>query len=140
MRVANQLVMFFKRPGGQMQFSRKGEALPAGRSALQELQRWVAAHPTLDHSVVNLAKRMNLSARHLSRLFRSEMSITPATWVEQVRVGAARRLLEEGRESPKQVAAHCGFSDADTFRRAFARNVGVTPAEYRKRFAVGGGG
>jgi transcriptional regulator GlxA family with amidase domain len=138
MRVASQLVMFFKRPGGQMQFSRKGEALPAGRSALQELQRWVAAHPTLDHSVVNLAKRMNLSARHLSRLFRSEMSTTPATWVEQVRVGAARRLLEEGRESPKQVAAHCGFSDADTFRRAFARNVGVTPAEYRKRFAVGG--
>jgi transcriptional regulator GlxA family with amidase domain len=140
MQVARQLVMFFKRPGGQMQFSRKGEALPAGRSALQELQRWVAAHPTLDHSVVNLAKRMNLSARHLSRLFRSEMSTTPATWVEQVRVGAARRLLEQGRESPKQVAAHCGFCDADTFRRAFARNVGVTPAEYRKRFAVGGAG
>jgi transcriptional regulator GlxA family with amidase domain len=139
-RVAGQLVMFFKRPGGQMQFSRKGEALPAGRSALQELQRWVAAHPTLDHTVVNLAKRMNLSARHLSRLFRSEMSTTPATWVEQVRVGAARRLLEQGRESPKQVAAHCGFSDPDTFRRAFARNVGVTPAEYRKRFAVAGVG
>jgi transcriptional regulator GlxA family with amidase domain len=99
-----------------------------------------AAHPTLDHSVANLAKRMNLSARHLSRLFRSEMSTTPATWVEQVRVGAARRLLEEGRESPKQVAAHCGFSDADTFRRAFARNVGVTPAEYRKRFATGAAG
>jgi len=135
MRVASQLVMYFKRPGGQMQFSRKGEALPAGRSALQELQRWVAAHPTLDHSVASLAKRMNVSARHLSRLFRSEMNTTPATWVEQVRVGAARQLLEQGREPPKQVAAHCGFSDADTFRRAFARNVGVTPAEYRKRFA-----
>jgi len=135
MRVASQLVMFFKRPGGQMQFSRKGETLPAGRSALQELQRWVAAHPALDHSVANLAKRMKLSPRHLSRLFRTEVGITPATWVEQVRVSAARELLEQGNESPKQVAAHCGFADADTFRRAFARNVGVTPAEYRKRFA-----
>lgn len=135
MRVASQLVMFFKRPGGQMQFSRKGEAMPAGRSALQELQRWVAAHPALDHSVVKLAKRMNMSPRHLSRLFRGEIGITPATWVEEVRVAAARRLLEQGRDSPKQVAALCGFSDADTFRRAFARNVGVTPAEYRKRFA-----
>jgi transcriptional regulator GlxA family with amidase domain len=135
MRVASQLVMFFKRPGGQMQFSRKGEAMPAGRSALQELQRWVAAHPELDHSVVNLAKRMNLSPRHFARLFRSEIGITPATWVEEVRVNAARRLLEHGGESPKQVAAHCGFADVDTFRRAFARNVGVTPAEYRKRFA-----
>ena len=50
MRVAGQLVMFFKRPGGQMQFSRKGEAAPVGRSALQEVQRWVAANPAEDHS------------------------------------------------------------------------------------------
>lgn len=135
MRVASQLVMFFKRPGGQMQFSRKGEAVPTGRAALQELQRWVAANPALDHSVANLAGRMDLSPRHFARLFRSEVGITPASWVEEVRVGAARRLLERGREAPKQVAAHCGFADADTLRRAFARHVGVTPAEYRKRFA-----
>jgi transcriptional regulator GlxA family with amidase domain len=135
MKVAGQLVMFFKRPGGQMQFSRKGEAMPAGRAALQELQRWVAANPELDHSVASLAKRMELSPRHFARLFRSEVGITPATWVEEARVGAARRLLETGHETPKQVAARCGFADADTLRRAFARHVGVTPAEYRKRFA-----
>jgi transcriptional regulator GlxA family with amidase domain len=134
-RVAAQLVMFFRRPGGQMQFSRKGEAAPAGRAALQELQRWVAANPALDHCVANLAKRMDLSPRHFARLFRSEVGITPATWVEEARVNAARRLLEVGHETPKQVAAHCGFADADTLRRAFARHVGVTPAEYRKRFA-----
>jgi len=135
MRVASQLVMFFKRPGGQMQFSRKGEAPPAGRAALQELQRWVAANPALDHSVANLAKRLDLSPRHFSRLFRSEVGITPASWVEEARIGAARRFLEQGHEAPKQVAAHCGFADVDTLRRAFARHVGVTPAEYRKQFA-----
>lgn len=134
MKVASQLVMFFKRPGGQMQFSRKGAAVPAGRAALQELQRWVAANPGLDHSVACLAKRMELSPRHFARLFRSEVGITPATWVEEARVSAARQLLEMGHEAPKQVAAHCGFADADTLRRAFARHVGVTPAEYRKRF------
>ncbi|AOF93555.1 GlxA family transcriptional regulator [Sinorhizobium sp. RAC02] len=135
MKVASQLVMFFKRPGGQMQFSRKGEAVPAGRAALQELQRWVAANPALDHSVASLAMRMELSPRHFARLFRNEVGITPATWVEEARVSAARLLLEQGHEAPKQVAAHCGFADADTLRRAFARHVGVTPAEYRKRFA-----
>jgi transcriptional regulator GlxA family with amidase domain len=135
MKVASQLVMFFKRPGGQMQFTRKGEAVPAGRAALQELQRWVAANPGLDHSVANLAERMELSPRHFARLFRAEVGITPATWVEEARVNAARRLLELGNEAPKQVARHCGFADADTLRRAFARQVGVTPAEYRKRFA-----
>jgi transcriptional regulator GlxA family with amidase domain len=135
MRVASQLVMFFKRPGGQMQFSRKGEAAPAGRAALQELQRWIAANPALDHSVANLATRMDLSPRHFSRLFGNEVGITPATWVEEARVSAARRLLEKGNEAPKQVAVHCGFADADTLRRAFARHLGVSPAEYRKRFA-----
>ncbi|HLZ84505.1 MAG TPA: GlxA family transcriptional regulator [Caulobacteraceae bacterium] len=135
MRVAAQLVMFFKRQGGQLQFSRKGEAVPAGRAALQELQRWVAAHPAFDHNVTALARRMALSPRHFARLFRSEVGITPATWVEEARVSAARRLLEAGHEAPKQVAARCGFADADTLRRAFARHVGVTPAEYRKRFA-----
>ncbi len=135
MRVAGQLVMFFKRPGGQMQFSRKGEAAPAGRGALQELQRWVAAHPGEDHSVTHLARRMALSPRHFSRLFRSEVGITPASWVEAARVSAARQHLEQGNAAPKQVAAACGFADADTLRRAFTRHVGVTPAEYRKRFA-----
>ncbi len=134
MRVASQLVMFFKRPGGQMQFSRKGEAAPIGRAALQELQRWVAANPALDHSVASLANRMGLSPRHFARLFRNEVGITPATWVEEARVSVARHLLEQGHEAPKQVAARCGFADADTLRRAFARHVGVTPAEYRKRF------
>jgi len=133
-RVAGQLVMFFKRPGGQLQFSRKGEAVPAGRAALQELQRWVVANPALDHSVASLAERLDLSPRHFARLFRSEVGITPASWVEEARVSAARRFLELG-EAPKQVAALCGFADADTLRRAFARHVGVTPAEYRKRFA-----
>jgi transcriptional regulator GlxA family with amidase domain len=133
MRVASQLVMFFKRPGGQLQFSRNGKAVPQGRSALQEIQRWIAANPGLDHSVASLAQRMELSPRHFARLFRGEVGMTPAAWVEMARVTAARALLEDGRDTPKQVAARCGFANADVLRRAFARHVGVTPAEYRKR-------
>jgi transcriptional regulator GlxA family with amidase domain len=127
--------MFFKRPGGQRQFSRKGATVPAGRSALQELQRWVIANPARDHSVTALAKRAELSPRHFARLFHGEVGVTPAVWVESIRIAAARQMLESGRDAPKQVAARCGFADADTLRRAFSRHVGVTPAEYRKRYA-----
>jgi transcriptional regulator GlxA family with amidase domain len=134
MRVAAQLVMFFKRPGGQMQFSRKGETALVGRSALQEAQRWIVSNPAADHSVARLAQRMGLSPRHFARLFRQEVGITPATWVEEARVTAARRLLESGG-APKQAAAQCGFADSDTLRRAFVRVVGITPAEYRKRYS-----
>jgi transcriptional regulator GlxA family with amidase domain len=135
MKVASQLVMFFKRPGGQMQFSRKGASLPTGRSVLQEVQRFVAANPASRHSVASLAERAALSPRHFARLFHGEVGITPAAWIEQARVSAARRLLELGREAPKQVAVLCGFANANTLRRAFVRHVGVTPAEYRKRYA-----
>jgi transcriptional regulator GlxA family with amidase domain len=55
--------------------------------------------------------------------------------IEQVRVSAARRLLELAREAPKRVAVDCGFANALTLRRAFVHHIGVTPAEYRKRYA-----
>ncbi|PZM84232.1 MAG: AraC family transcriptional regulator [Candidatus Melainabacteria bacterium] len=133
MAVANQLVMYFKRPGGQLQFSRKGEAKPAGRSALQEVQRYIAANPAEDHSVARLAARLDLSERHFARLFHNEVGVTPAAWVEQVRIDVARRLLENNA-TPKQVATQCGFADVDTLRRAFVRQVGVTPASYQKNY------
>jgi transcriptional regulator GlxA family with amidase domain len=135
LQVAAQLVMFFKRPGGQLQFSRSGAAAPVGRSGLQEVQRWIAANPGLAHDVPSLAGRMGLSTRHFTRLFTQEVGITPAAWVEEARVTAARALLESGEVAPKQVASQCGFANADTLRRTFARHLGVTPAEYRKRYS-----
>lgn len=135
-KVASQLVMYFKRPGGQLQFSRHNKAPSEGRSVLQSVQRWIAANPAADLSVPRLAERAGLSARHFARVFQQELGATPAAWVEEARVASARRLLEQGNQPPKQVAALCGFTNADVLRRAFARHVGVTPAEYRRSFAM----
>ena len=134
LRVASQLVMFFRRPGGQLQFSRQGAAVPSGRSALQELQRWIAAHPEEDHSVSQLAARLDMSPRHFTRVFTAEIGVSPAVWVESIRVDLAKRLLEQEVGVPKLVSRQCGFADVDTLRRAFSRRVGITPTEYRKRF------
>ncbi len=132
-QVASHLVMYFKRPGGQLQFSRRGEFSPLGRSAIQALQRYVAANPGENHEVENLAARVGLSGRHFARVFREEVGITPRAWVELARIEAARARLELGVDAPKQVAAMCGFANADTLRRAFQRHFGISPAEYRKR-------
>lgn len=133
--VAAELVVFYRRPGGQMQFSRHGESAPAGRGAIQELQRYVAAHPGEDHSVASMAARVGMSARHFARIFRHDVGMTPAEFVETMRVEAARRLLEAGNETPKRVADHLGYADVNGLRRAFLRRIGVTPADYRKRHA-----
>ncbi|WP_198651434.1 GlxA family transcriptional regulator [Dyella sp. C11] len=132
MQVASELVMFFKRPGGQLQFSRQGEAALAGHATIQALQRWIGAHPEEDHSVAALAERAGLSARHFARVFHQEVGVPPAEYVEQVRVEVARRLLEAGKEAPKRVAALCGYADVNSLRRAFVRRLGVTPADYRR--------
>jgi transcriptional regulator GlxA family with amidase domain len=78
--------------------------------------------------------KKGLSSRHFARMFRQEVGVTPATSVKEARVAAARRLLESKKAVPKQVATQCGFANADTLRRAFVRLVGVTPAEFRKRY------
>lgn len=130
--VADELVMFFKRPGGQSQFSRHGDTSLRGDLALQELQRWVSAHPDADHSVAALATRAGLSPRHFARIFSQEIGMTPGDFVEVVRVEAARRLLENGLDPPKRVALLAGYADVNTLRRAFVRRTGMTPANYRK--------
>jgi transcriptional regulator GlxA family with amidase domain len=62
------------------------------------------------------------------------MGLTPARMVEKIRVEAVRRNLEETEMPIKQIATRCGFDQEDRLRRAFARQVGTTPAEYRQRF------
>jgi transcriptional regulator GlxA family with amidase domain len=131
-QVASHLVMYFRRPGGQLQYSRAGKGSPAGRSVLQDVQRWVVAHPKERHGVAELAERAGMSPRHFARLFHDEIGVTPHAWVEEMKVEAARRLLEQG-EPPKIVAADCGFADVETFRRAFQRQLGVSPAAYRSQ-------
>ncbi|WP_213990964.1 helix-turn-helix domain-containing protein [Sodalis sp. dw_96] len=136
--VAAQLVMYFKRPGGQSQFSRKGHASLTGRSALQDLQRYVQAHLSESHNVQTMAARMSLSPRHFNRLYQQQIGQTPGEWLEQTRVDHARRLLETGELPLKQIAAACGFSSTDILRRAFVRQLNTTPAQYRKFFATSG--
>lgn len=130
--VAAQLVMFFKRPGGQLQFSRHGQASLSGRSALQDVQRWVLNTLDQPHNVQSLATHMGISARHITRLFNQELNQSPAEWLEQQRVFHARQLLETGELAVKQIAAECGFSCVDILRRAFVRQLSVTPSQYQK--------
>lgn len=136
LRVSEQLVMYFKRPGGQLQFSRKTENLPAVRSVIQELQRWVSANPSINHSVENMAKHTGMSKRHFSRVFLEEIGMTPAEWVEITRVEAAKHLLQNGHDTPKSVAFKCGFANADTLRRSFKKHVGLTPAEFKRHYPL----
>ncbi|MCG7364188.1 helix-turn-helix domain-containing protein [Roseomonas sp. ACRSG] len=103
-QVAAQLVMFFKRGGGQMQFNRHGVSAPVSCSALQEVKRWPAAHPAEDHSVDRLSARTGMSPRHFARLFWAETGLTLAVYAKGARTEAARGHLKSGDIAMKQIA------------------------------------
>jgi transcriptional regulator GlxA family with amidase domain len=134
LQVAQRMVFFLKRPGGQAQFSAQLSTQIAEREPLRDLQAWILDHPGLDLSVDALARRAAMSPRNFFRVFVREIGMTPGRFVERVRVEAARRLLEETTRGIPDVAAACGFGSPETMRIAFRRALGVNPQSYRSRF------
>ncbi|HTJ34708.1 MAG TPA: helix-turn-helix domain-containing protein, partial [Dactylosporangium sp.] len=132
--IARHLVMFLRRPGGQRQFSVQLAAQVAARDPLREVQRYAAEHPAADLSVPALARRANLSPRQFSRAFAAEVGTPPGRYVDGVRLEAARRLLEESGSGVEEIARACGYGTPEAMRRAFVRELGVGPADYRERF------
>lgn len=131
--VARWLVVYLKRAGGQSQFSVLVEADPPPQSPLRAVIDAVAANPAANHSVKSLAARASLSTRQLTRLFQSELGMTPARYVELVRIDFARGALESGR-SVSETAGMAGFGSIETLRRVFVNHLGISPKAYRDRF------
>ena len=75
-----------------------------------------------------------MSPRNFARFFSREIGMTPAAYVEELRVERARQLLEDSADPIDLISTHCGFGTPETMRRAFGRRVGIPPAQYRARF------
>src|SRR5262249_32758948 len=100
----------------------------------REVQQWIADRPGADLSVESLARRAGLSPRQFARAFQAETGTTPGRYVSMARLESARRLLEDTSPGVDQIARACGFGVAETMRRTFQRELGVCPADYRRRF------
>jgi len=96
---------------------------------------WIGEHLQTDITVELLADRMSTSVRTLIRMFQRDLNTTPAKYVEDVRLEAARRAFELGERSVEEVARRCGYGSVDVLRKVFVRRLGVTPREYAMRFA-----
>ncbi len=132
---ARELVVFLRRTGTQAQFSEPLRLQAIGDDGLQEVCLWATNHPHADLSVEALARRANMSPRQFARRFRAAFGMPPGRFVVKLRLDWARTALSGGRVSVKRVAHSAGFRSVDGFRRAFERELGVTPSEYQQRFA-----
>jgi len=132
--VAQELVMFMKRPGGQSQFSNILAAQHCSSERFKELLVWIQTHPGESLDVERLADKIGMSPRNFSRMFTQEMGETPGKYVQRARVEAARRDLEDSRYNTERIALRCGFGSAEVMRRNFVKLLSVSPSDYRSRF------
>jgi transcriptional regulator GlxA family with amidase domain len=129
--VARKLVVYHRRAGGQSQFSALLELGPKSdriQSALAYAKRNLASPLT----VAQLAKAAHLSQRQFSRAFRAETGQSPAKAIENLRIEAARLMMEQSRHPIDDIARQTGFADRDRMRRAFMRAFGQPPQVIRR--------
>jgi transcriptional regulator GlxA family with amidase domain len=139
MAVAKRMVLFLRRSGNQAQFSaalRRQEKEPGKRG---DISAFVLEHLDEPLPVDRIAAGVGMSSRTLSRWCRDHLDESPAELVRRIRVDEARRLLVETDLPLKDITARTGLGDASTMWRAFMQCLGVTPAEYRQRFAASAG-
>jgi len=132
--VARELVARL-RPGGDSENSVDLLQIDSGPMyRLADLPAWIGSHLSDNLSVEVLANRVCLCPRHFTRLFKHFFNMTPAAFVERVRLDEARRRLILPRNNVENVARDVGFKNADSFRRAFERHHSVSPLRYKKTY------
>ena len=130
--VARELVVYYRRPGGQSQFSAMSELAPES-DRIRRVLSYAREHLRENLSLDRLAAAAHLSTRQFGRAFRGETGETPAKAVERLRAEVARERVEEGTEPVEAIAEAVGFRDPERMRRAFLRLYGEPPQALRRK-------
>jgi transcriptional regulator GlxA family with amidase domain len=129
--VARQLVVYHRRAGGQSQFSALLELQPKS-DRIQRALAYAKRNLATPLTVRQLAEAAHLSPRQFSRAFHAETGQSPAKAVENLRLEAARLMMEQSRHPIEVIARQTGFADRDRMRRAFLRAFGQPPQVIRR--------
>lgn len=132
-RVAQYLVVYMQRPGGQSQFSATLTGPAPKTSALRNVVDHVRADPTEHYTLDSLAGIGQVSTRHLNRLFHEELGTTPGRYVELIRFELAKSHLDSGY-SVTHAAQMSGYGTSEALRRAFIHHLKIPPLRYQRRF------
>lgn len=134
LRVAKRLVVFYKRPGGQRQFSSELLAQTEAQGLHGQLTAWLRPRLKQPIDVEQMASAFALSVRSLHRKLQQEAGVSPSQLLLRLRMERACALLEQPGMTVKRAAAQSGFGSEYNLRRAFAAQLGVVPSEYQARF------
>jgi transcriptional regulator GlxA family with amidase domain len=134
LEVARYLVLYFRRPGYQSQFSAPLKAQEAAGQRFTGLHDWLLVNLSRPVTVEMMAEHAGMSPRNFARVFSKETGFTPSKYLERLRLDRAREILSSGPESLDRVAELSGFGREERLRRAFLRRFDVTPSQYQLHF------
>lgn len=134
LNVARWLVLYLSRPGNQSQFSTYLDCKSIGNPTIRKVCEWILEHLKEDLTVEKLAEHVAMSPRNFARVFVRELRVTPAKYINKLRLDNACQHLIETELSLDEIAFYCGLKTAENLRRQFISLLEVSPAQYRKSF------
>ncbi|TFW29291.1 GlxA family transcriptional regulator [Duganella callida] len=133
-KVAERLIVYLRRDGGQSQYSPYLAAAPEEETLVTRVWKYVTDNISVALSIEEIADAVGVSRRTFSRAFAKHMHVTPSVFVDQLRVDHARKLLEDSDIPMKTVAFQSGFNSATQMRMIFSRQLNTTPRLYREHY------
>jgi transcriptional regulator GlxA family with amidase domain len=134
LEVSRVLVLYYRRPGNQSQFSAPLKAQTAAGKRFGGLHDWLVVNLNRQLSVAEMAEKAAMSPRNFARVFKARTAMTPGKYLETLRLDRARELLTAADLPLNEIAEVCGFGREERLRRAFLRRFKVTPSQYRVHF------
>ncbi|WP_052262021.1 GlxA family transcriptional regulator [Leisingera sp. ANG-M1] len=138
LRVARDMVMYLKRPGGQSQFSTMLTGQMSGSAGMRDIRTWLSMRSDQPMTLDAMAAQANMSVRSFTRAFAAECGVTPMAYLEGLRCDRAKTLLLDTDLPMKTVAFRSGFSSDEQMRKVFRRRFSLSPRDYRARFKTAG--
>lgn len=105
-------------------------------SLVQRAQHWLHSNMTKDLRISELAEALAVSDRTLIRRFKIAIDQTPLAYLQDLRLEAARALLETSDQNVESIAIQVGYNDTSSFSRLFRGRIGMSPGAYRNRFQI----
>lgn len=109
---------------------------PVPDARIAALHHWISAHLHEKLGVARLAQQVHMSTRSFARFYERATGLSPGRGLQQIRLDCACRMLETSTRPLKTIAAQCGYGSAEVMRRAFVRDLQMTPRDYRRRHAT----
>ena len=134
LQVSRQLVLHLRRAGNQSQFSNLLPSFELKSPLIRSIREWLLKNLDREIRVEYMADHVNMSPRNFARVFLKETQLTPAKFVEKLRVEVARQYLEDTNLSAEQIAEKCGLGNLVSMRRVFIRHLQISPSFYRHAF------